>query len=289
MSNSIILNNILKKESCELKQSIDKFMDESFDKLQIIMKSKIEKIISEKLNSFYNVQIDEREKILFDESKNDIRDNKTKDKLLNEKCFTLEYSNFPNGQCRMYYYKNILIVKNFLRNSPDEEYIYNHTFTIPMLFAIKYCNPIRFHNYNTIQLLDHPEYFQSINSSNFEEICKNEYENIKKIKEKLNNKKEYYETLEKKLIKEKLKVSKYKKKYYESYEEIFKLKKILYEKYESDSDNTYDKKYDTNSDNTSDEKYEFDSDNILKEKENLDSVITSSPTFILDGGFDLLS
>ena len=70
MSNSIILKDILNNESCKLKQTIDNYMQESFDKLQMLMKSKVDKIISDKLDLFYNKESKvskEHEEILFDE------------------------------------------------------------------------------------------------------------------------------------------------------------------------------------------------------------------------------
>jgi hypothetical protein len=82
MSNSIILKDILNNESCELKQTIDNYMKESFDKLQILMKSKVDKVVSDKLDLFYNKELDEHEKILFDQ----LNEKSTK------KYFMLEYS-----------------------------------------------------------------------------------------------------------------------------------------------------------------------------------------------------
>jgi hypothetical protein len=66
--------------------------------------------------------------------------------------------------------------------------------------------------------------FQSVNSSDFEEICKKEYNDIeeKKVKlenliEEYTNKKEYYESLEKQIIEVRLEVENIKKEYSDKY------------------------------------------------------------------------
>jgi hypothetical protein len=239
MSNSIILKDILNNESCELKKTIDNYMQESFDKLQMLMKSKVDKVVSDKLDLFYNKEFDdERKKILFNEP---IKCDKS-----TEKFFGLQYSNFPQGGCSMKYYKNIIKI-NWHDRTNNKEYILKHNFTIPMLFVIKYCNPIyMYNNYNVCQ---NPEYFQkeefqNINSSDFEEICKKEYNDIeeKKIKlenliEDYTNKKDYYESLEKQVVEARLEVEnikneyneKYKKEFTELEEEKLRLKNLIEE------------------------------------------------------------
>lgn len=220
MSNSIILKNILNNESCELKQTIDNFMEESFNKLQMLMKSKVDKIISDKLDLFYNKEFDdEREKILFDQ----LNEKSTK------KYFMLEYGIPGDGDVKLLYYKNIIITQRNQRNENTKEYIYNHNFTIPMLFIIKYCNPTNIYYTCGIGYNYDPEYFQkkefqSVNSSDFKEICKKEYNVIEEKKVKLENliedytnKKEYYESLEKQIIEARLEVENIKKEYSDKY------------------------------------------------------------------------
>ena len=60
------LKDILNNESCELKKIIDNYMQESFDKLQMLMKSNVDKVVSDKLDLFYNKESKEHEEILFD-------------------------------------------------------------------------------------------------------------------------------------------------------------------------------------------------------------------------------
>ena len=115
MSNSIILKDILNNESCELKKTIDNYMQESFDKLQILMKSKVDKIVSDKLDLFYYKKSKDHEEILFDELEAgiswvrdfyDIFDDETKEYFKNsdKKCFFIS-GNFGSTAV----YKKIMI------------------------------------------------------------------------------------------------------------------------------------------------------------------------------------
>ena len=270
MSNSIILKDILNNESYELKKTINNYMQESFDKLQMLMKSKVDKFISDKLDSFYNKEFDnECEKELFDESNN----------KSTEKFFSFDYSTYDGcDHCTILYYKkNIIIVRN-----AGIEYILKHNFTIPMLFVIKYCNPRYIRN---IDFSKNPEYFQktefhsvnsSVNSSDFEEICKKEYNDIeeKKIKlenliEDYTNKKDYYESLEKQVVEARLEVENIKNEYNEKYnkefteleEEKLRLKNLI-EEYTN-----YKKYYELIEEKNND--FEKEKEELQKEKEKI--------------------
>jgi len=232
MSNSIILKDILNNESCELKQTIDNFMEESFNKLQNLMKSKVNKIISDKLDIFYNKESDVNTNELFDIPNDRVSLHKCeKPNLHFGNCFSLEYSNFPYEQRKVFYYKNILIIQNN-DGHVTKENIYNHPFTIPMLFVLKYCNPINISNYLNCQSYNpecfYDEKFRNVDSSEFEEICKKEYNDIEEKKVKLENliqdytnKKKYYESLEEKNVQLEKLIQDYtnKKEYYESLEQ----------------------------------------------------------------------
>lgn len=251
MSNSIILKDILNNESCKLKQTIDNYMQESFDKLQMLMKSKVDKIISDKLDLFYNKESKvskEHEEILFDEDGRigiggvyNLLDDNTKEYLENsdKKCFSLHFSiNYynDNKSCTMYYYKKIIIYKFYSARSNGCYYNYHkHNFTTPVLFVLKNFAPQeKSLHQNDIDktfcetridlITEHPEYFQNINSSDFEEICRKEYNDIEEKKVKLENliqdytnKKEYYESLERQVVEARLEVENIKNEYNEKY------------------------------------------------------------------------
>ena len=70
-SSSIILSNILASESCELKITIDSYMDTKLKEFQEIMKSKVDSIIADKIDKFYNKSFEEHEKVLFDRNGQD--------------------------------------------------------------------------------------------------------------------------------------------------------------------------------------------------------------------------
>jgi hypothetical protein len=63
-SSSIILSNILATESCELKNTIDRYMDTKLKELQDVMKSKVESVITGRLDKFYNKSFEDHDKVL---------------------------------------------------------------------------------------------------------------------------------------------------------------------------------------------------------------------------------
>jgi hypothetical protein len=65
-SSSIILSNILASESCELKTTLDSYIDTKLKEFQEIMKSKVDSIITDKIDKFYNKSFEDHEKVLFD-------------------------------------------------------------------------------------------------------------------------------------------------------------------------------------------------------------------------------
>jgi len=190
MSNSIILKDILNNESCELKQAIDNYMQESFDKLQILMKSKVDKVVSDKLDLFYNKETKEskeHEEILFDkdciEGINGAYhrfDDDTKEylKKSDKKCFSLYFNyncGYDNKSITMYYLKKIIIYQFHSSKINRSYYNYHkHNFTTPVLFVLKNFAPQEnsiHHNDSDktfcetrIDLItEHPEYFQNVN------------------------------------------------------------------------------------------------------------------------------
>ncbi len=64
-SSSIILSYILASESCELKTTIDSYIDTKLKEFQEIMKTKIESVITHKIDKFYNKSFEDHEKVLF--------------------------------------------------------------------------------------------------------------------------------------------------------------------------------------------------------------------------------
>lgn len=64
--NSVILGNILNHEKCELKNSIDVYMDNKIKDFQVMMKKSVDDIINTKVNTFCNKPFDKHESILFD-------------------------------------------------------------------------------------------------------------------------------------------------------------------------------------------------------------------------------
>jgi hypothetical protein len=65
--NSVILGNILNHEKCELKNSIDVYMDNKIKDFQVMMKKSVDDIINTKVNTFCNKPFDKHENILFNE------------------------------------------------------------------------------------------------------------------------------------------------------------------------------------------------------------------------------
>ena len=220
-SSSIILSNILLSESCELKTTIDSFMETKIKEFQEIMKSKVDSIITEKIDKFYNKSFEDHEKELFDRNGQDAinRYNRKIQKKINEHpaCFMIEHSE-PSGngnggthKFQAYIFKNHIICMNLqpavqYSNFDWDVYGANHNLSIDHLFVIKHfqLKGIR-SDLPTKILEEHPEYFKK-NCSDFEQICRKEYSEIEKTKSQLKalmdeqiTKKDYYANLEKKI------------------------------------------------------------------------------------------
>jgi hypothetical protein len=234
-SSSIILSNILASESCELKTTIDSYMDTKLKEFQEIMKSKVDSIITEKIDKFYNKSFDDHEKVLFDRNGSHLIDgynmsclhhkaHYTGDTIAvevqfkksyplypvskeNTQCFIKEYrsGNYGNDIKEIAYFKNFVIEGN--SNSPPQgcnrewRYeIHKHNLSSDILFSVKFIENIRSMKF----VEEHPEYFKK-NCSDFEQICRKEYSEIEKTKLQLKalmdeqiTKKDYYASLEKK-------------------------------------------------------------------------------------------
>jgi hypothetical protein len=237
-SNSIVLANIISEESSEWKDTIQSFIQTKTDEFKTVMKANIEKIISDKISNFYNRDFD-HDNILFDvpfDSGNidkcigvintHITQNNSnlvfksnslaniellnQSKKLKSKCFTLNpvYESPCNQRRNIYVFKKFMIVQtiNSWQNTSNDFYEFlNHSFPTDMLFALKHFQ-IK-NDYGSVPGLlkfysDHPEYFKT-NCSEFESICKKEYELIQKQKEELKllieentSKVDYYKELE---------------------------------------------------------------------------------------------
>lgn len=234
--NSVILGNILNHEKCELKNSIDAYMDSKIKDFQVMMKKNVDDIINSKVNTFCNKPFDKHESILFDEDGSKIieeynryapnynRDN-PHDKLKIipikntqiSKCFIL-HSSYSNGEkskwCDCFYFLNFMIQK-ISESGYGCSYFkyYEYDLTIDNLFVIKHFqtyNLLKPHNYtytkNNIESgfslhKTHPEYFKKSYSELDE---KKEYIELEKLMTELKiliddnkQKKEYYESLEK--------------------------------------------------------------------------------------------
>ena len=221
-SSSIILSNILASESCELKTTIDSYMDTKLKEFQEIMKTKIESVITHNIDKFYNKSFAEHDKVLFDKDGTQSIDryngyvNWTKDNWFqgkdveneiknrfplypiskeNMKCFTVSFgqqqsSNFQKRE--LSFFKTFIIQQKLSYNSWTCE-IYKHNLSYDCLFAIKHfqvANETLSDSYSghldaSIKVLEeHPEYFKK-NCSDFEEICHKEYSEIEKTKSQL--------------------------------------------------------------------------------------------------------
>jgi hypothetical protein len=233
-SSSIILSNILASESCELKTTIDIYMDTKLKEFQEIMKSKVDSIITEKIDKFYNKSFEDYEKVLFDreglhfidEYNGQLHSNfiqggaKTyyeiekfkKENFIskeNTKCFSIGYV-VERHQYQTIFYKTLILCRNI---PPAAQYFtpqwdcrtaYKHNLSTDCLFAIKYFQASSNYDASIKVLEEHPEYFKK-NCSDFEEICRKEYSEIEKTKSQLKalmdeqiTKKDYYASLEKK-------------------------------------------------------------------------------------------
>jgi hypothetical protein len=189
-SSSIILSNILASESCELKTTIDIYMDTKLKEFQEIMKSKVDIIITEKIDKFYNKSFEDHEKVLFDRNGTHLIDgynqwvNWTKDNYYradydvenkikkcnplypvsneNARCFIKEYhsGNYGNDIKEIAYFKNFIIEGN--SNSPGQGcnrqwnyQIRKHNLSSDILFSVKFIGDTESMKF----VEEHPEYF----------------------------------------------------------------------------------------------------------------------------------
>ena len=240
-SSSIILSNVLATESCELRTAIDSYMDTKLKELQDVMKSNVESVITGRLDKFYNKSFEDYDNVLFDKNglqlineynsmvKGALQSyNYTNEQIksnwplyplpiVNTNCFTIQYAESINGQGdrirEMNYFKTVIIAKDSQPPSQGQHrqwshHIYKHSISSDCLFTIKHfqivnCGPST--GITGLGLLDkHPEYFKK-NCSEFEGICRREYDEIEKTKKQLKSlmdenisKKDYYASLDKK-------------------------------------------------------------------------------------------
>jgi hypothetical protein len=214
-SNSVILTEILNSENSEWREAMLSFMESKTKEFQAIMKATVEKTMTDKISSFYNRSFDNHETILFDvdpgdigkkciaslqtqighnPDKNALNVHKLKIKTIEGnvgKCFVLDPVRESHNQQRrrFYVFKNFIIIQiiNGWQGATDNYEFYNHLFPTDMLFALKHFQ-IK-DDYNCIHGMlkiynEHPEYFKQ-NCSEFESICKREYEEIQKQKDNL--------------------------------------------------------------------------------------------------------
>ena len=215
-SNSVILTEILNSENSEWREAISFFMESKTKEFQAIMKTTVEKTMTDKIGSFYNRSFDNHEAVLFDvdpgdigkkciaslqtqighnPDKNALNVHKVNIKAIEGntcKCFVLDpvRESHNNQQRRRFYvFKNFIIIQiiNSWQGATDNYEFCNHLFPTDMLFALKHFQ-IK-DDYSCIHGMlkiynEHPEYFKQ-NCSEFESICKREYEEIQKQKDQL--------------------------------------------------------------------------------------------------------
>jgi len=200
-SNSVILTEILNSENSEWREAITSFMESKTKEFQTIMKATVEKTMTDKIGSFYNRSFNNHETVLFDVDPGDIGKkciaslHKLNIKAIEEntgKCFVLDpvRESHNNQQRRRFYvFKNFIIIQtiNSWQGATDNYEFCNHLFPTDMLFALKHFQ-IK-DDYNCIHGMlkiynEHPEYFKQ-NCSEFESVCKREYEEIQKQKDHL--------------------------------------------------------------------------------------------------------
>ena len=213
-SNSVILTEILNSENSEWREAISFFMESKTKEFQAIMKTTVEKTMTDKIGSFYNRSFDNHEAVLFDVDPGDIGKKciaslqtqighnsslrttyNLNIKTIEEntgKCFVLDpvRESHNNQQRRRFYvFKNFIIIQtiNSWPGATDNYEFCNHLFPTDMLFALKHFQ-IK-DDYSCIHGMlkiynEHPEYFKQ-NCSEFESVCKREYEEIQKQKEHL--------------------------------------------------------------------------------------------------------
>ena len=212
-SNSIILTEILNSENSEWREAICGFMESKTKEFQAIMKATVEKTMTDKIGSFYNRSFDEHETILFNVDPGDIgkrciaslqtqmghnsqlattyKSNIKTIQANTEKCFMIDpvRESHTNQHRKFYVFKNFIIIQTISswQGATDNHEFYSHALPTDMLFALKHFQ-IR-DDYGCVPGLlkiygEHPEYFKQ-NCSEFESICKREYDDIQKQKDHL--------------------------------------------------------------------------------------------------------
>lgn len=235
-SSSTILTKILTSETADWREAINQFMEQKTTEFQTIMKTTIQNTMSEKLSNFYNRSFD-HDDVLFDKDGTDIvkktnvfletnknngymsvEGRKMAQQKINElaqliktngyKCFNLscsQYTGNGNNSNTIYIFKHFLISNSKQSHDNTDRPVYiKHNLTNDILFAIKYFQIPHSGGFETGLKLynDHPEYFKQ-NCSEFESICKREYEMIQAKKDELQRlidenvtKTDYYRGLE---------------------------------------------------------------------------------------------
>ena len=212
-SSSTILTEILTSETADWREAINHFMEQKTTEFQAIMKTTIQNTISEKLGNFYNRSFD-HDNVLFDTEPGDICKQclgslqtqigsnpqlrttlQPAIKILetsNTKCFMANPVHEAGTSMRrqIYIFKTFIIIKtiNSWTNGSNEHCeFHSHNMPSDILFAVKTFQMKN--DYNCIAsglkiYNDHPEYFRQ-NCSEFESICKREYEMIQAKKDEL--------------------------------------------------------------------------------------------------------
>lgn len=212
-SSSTILTDILTSETADWREAINQFMEQKTAEFQTIMKTTIQNTMSEKIGNFYNRSFD-HDDVLFDTEPGDICKQcvgslqtqiggnpqlritlQPAIKILetsNTKCFMANPVHEAGTSTRrqIYIFKTFIVIKtiNSWTNGSNEHCeFHSHNMPSDTLFAIKTFQMKN--DYNCIAsglklYSDHPEYFRQ-NCSEFESICKREYEMIQIKKDEL--------------------------------------------------------------------------------------------------------
>lgn len=218
-SSSTILTQVLNTETAEWRETIDAFMEQKTADFRAAMKASIEKTMTDKLNHFYNRSFDDHDAVLFDIDGTDIvkktivaletnRHNgymsaegrKLAQQELNElgqivktsgnKCFKLACSHYTgngNDTNAIYIFKHFMISNSKLSYDNVDRPVYiKHNLANDILFTIKHFQMPHSGGFEAPLKLyrDHPEYFKR-NCSEFESICKREYDAIQTKKDEL--------------------------------------------------------------------------------------------------------
>ncbi len=217
-SSSTILTEILTSETADWREAINHFMEQKTTEFQAIMKTTIQNTMSEKLGNFYNRSFD-HDNVLFDTDGTDIvkktnifletnknngymsvEGRKIAQQQINElaqlvktngyKCFHLSCSHYTgNGYDSnlIYIFKHFMISNSKQPHDKTDRPVYiKHNLANDILFTIKYFQMPHSGGFEggLKQYNDHPEYFRQ-NCSEFESICKREYEMIQTKKDEL--------------------------------------------------------------------------------------------------------